>query len=152
MDNQALIDLLSTWFDSLEFEHEGQYLNVSVSPENLHNLAHKLKTEETCKFDYMFCLTGVDWPDCFELVYHLESSIHHHVLVLRCKTENRENPKLDTLCDLWPTAEFHEREVYDLLGVHFNNHPDLRRILLDDDWKGHPLRKDYEDDVNLVVK
>lgn len=152
MEREQLIEKLGSWSEQIEFENEGQFLNVTVQASELHSIASRLRNEDDFQFDYLFCLTGVDWPTNLEVVYHLESSVHKHQLVLRCKTENRETPNLDTVCDIWPTAEFHEREVYDLLGLSFNNHPDLRRILLDEDWVGYPLRKDYEDDVNLIVK
>ena len=71
-------------------------------------------------------------------------------LVLKAVIEDKDNPKVDTLCHLWRASEFYEREVYDLFGIKFNNHPDLRRLLLTDDWKGYPLRKDYEDPVNMI--
>ena len=84
------------------------------------------------------------------MVYHLKSSELGHMLVLKVKLEDKENPELETLCHLYRTAELHEREVYDLFGVKFLNHPDLRRLLLEDDWIGHPLRKDYVDEINIV--
>ena len=152
MEREKLITTITGWSDQIEFENEGQFLNVTVPREKLHEVCTKLFTEVEMAFDYMFCLTAVDWPECFEVVYHLESSQHKHQLVLRTKTENREQTTIDTVCDIWPTAEFHEREAFDLFGIIFNNHPDLRRILLDDDWVGYPMRKDYQDDVNLIVK
>ena len=84
------------------------------------------------------------------VVYHLESTKQGHTIVLKVKTEDRQNPVFDTVCDIWRTAEFHEREIFDLLGIRFNNHPDLRRLFLDENWVGYPLRKDYQDEVNIV--
>ena len=98
----------------------------------------------------MFCLTGVDWVTHLMVVYHLESTTLRHTIVLKAKITDRENPEVETVCDIWRTAEFHEREVFDLFGVKFTNHPDLRRILLEDDWEGFPLRKDYKDEANIV--
>jgi NADH:ubiquinone oxidoreductase subunit C len=63
---------------------------------------------------------------------------------------DRDNPEIETVCKIWRTAEFHEREVYDLFGVKFLNHPDLRRLMMTDDWIGWPLRKDYDDPVNMI--
>ena len=71
-------------------------------------------------------------------------------MVVKAKIETRETPSIDSVYDLYKTAEYHEREIFDLFGVQFINHPDLRRILLDDDWEGYPLRKDYKDEVNIV--
>lgn len=152
MEREKLIEKIGAWSEQIEFENEGQFLNATVPANLLHEVSEKLRNDADLQFDYMFCLTGVDWPEYMEVVYHLESTQFGHKIVVRCKTEDRENPAIDTVCDIWPTAEFHEREAYDLLGIKFNNHPDLRRILLDDDWVGYPLRKDYEDDVNLIVK
>ena len=72
--------------------------------------------------------------------------------VLKVKTADRENPTLDTVCDIWKTAEFHEREVFDFFGIKFNNHPNLKRLFLTEDWDGFPLRKDYVDEINMVIK
>jgi NADH-quinone oxidoreductase subunit C len=71
--------------------------------------------------------------------------------VLKVRTADRENAEVDSVNDIWATAEFHEREVFDLLGVRFNNHPDLRRLFLDDEW-GFPLRKDYRDEINIIER
>ncbi|KAA3635950.1 MAG: NADH-quinone oxidoreductase subunit C [Bacteroidetes bacterium] len=150
MEKSALKELITSWAEGIEFDEEQEFLQVNIPREHLHEVAQKLKSTPETSFDYLFCQTGVDWPDCLEVVYHLESSQHGHIIVARAKTENRENTTLDTVCDIWPTAEFHEREIYDLLGVVFNNHPDLRRLLLTDEWEGHPLRKDYVDDINMI--
>jgi NADH:ubiquinone oxidoreductase subunit C len=85
-----------------------------------------------------------------EVVYHLESTTHKHQLELKVRTDDRVNGAVDTVSDIWRTAEFHEREAFDLVGIRFNNHPDLRRIFLEEGWLGHPLRKDYVDEVNIV--
>jgi NADH:ubiquinone oxidoreductase subunit C len=74
------------------------------------------------------------------------------VVVLKVKTPNRENPVLDTVSDIWKTADFLEREVYDLLGINFKNHPDMRRIFLEENFPGHPLRKDFVDEVNIIER
>lgn len=151
MDNEQLKNKIISYVPEAEFVSEGtEYLNVTVTPEHLHSLAENLKNNEDTLFDFLFCLTGVDRVTAFEVVYHLESTAHKHIIVLKAKISDRENPAVDTVCDIWKTAEFHEREVYDLLGIKFNNHPDLRRILLEDDWKGYPLRKDYVDEANIV--
>jgi NADH/F420H2 dehydrogenase subunit C len=116
----------------------------------MHALAFQLKKAPDMAFDYLFCVSGVDMVKYLEVVYHLESTIHKHQVVLKVRTSDRENGAVDTVCDIWRTAEFHEREVYDLLGIRFNNHPDLRRLFLDENWVGHPLRKDYVDEVNIL--
>ena len=85
-----------------------------------------------------------------EVLFHLRSTTHDHELVVRSKIDNRKNPVIDSVYGLYKTAEFHEREIFDLFGIKFKNHPDLRRLFLDDDWEGYPLRKDYVDEVNIV--
>lgn len=151
MDNEALKELIAGWEPTVEFnEEEAQFLNATITPDKLLELAGKLRNDERTLFDFMFCLTCVDYPEHMIMVYHLRSMTHGHEMVLKVKIGDRENPVVDTLSHIWRTAEYHEREVYDLFGVKFANHPDLRRILLDDDWEGYPMRKDYVDPVNIV--
>ena len=151
MDNEALKTLISDWEPSTEFnEEEAQFLNATITPGKLLELADKLRNNEATFFDYMFSLTCVDYPDHMIMVYHLRSTTQKHEMVLKVKIDDRENAEVETLCHIWRTAEYHEREVFDLFGVKFTNHPDMRRILLDDDWEGYPLRKDYVDPINIV--
>ena len=153
MTNEALQKLINDWIPELEFsEEESQFLNITVTPENLHQLMSDLKSNKETRFDYLFCLSGVDWQPELGVVYHLESTTHRHIIVVKVKTTDRENPTLDTVCDIWKTAEFHEREVYDFFGIKFNNHPNLKRLFLTEEWEGFPLRKDYEDEINMVIK
>jgi len=158
MTNEALQNLISTWIpdpvtSELEFtEEESQFLNISVQPADLHQLMAQLKSNSETNFDYLFCLSGVDWGKELGVVYHLESTTHRHIIVVKVKTEDRENPVFDSVCDIWKTAEFHECEVFDFFGIKFNNHPHLKRLFLTEDWDGFPLRKDYVDDINMIVK
>ena len=153
MNNEALQNLISGWIPDLEISEEGsQFLNISVQPEQLHQLMLKLKMNSDTKFDYLFCLSGVDWEPELGVVYHLESTEFRHTIVVKVKTADRENPTFNSVCDIWKTAEFHEREVFDFFGIKFNNHPNLKRLFLTDEWEGFPLRKDYEDEINMVVK
>jgi len=151
MNNDQIKEKVLKWFPDAEIPAEaGQFLNVIVTPEILHPLAEKLRYDKETQFDYLFCLSGVDWVSNLMVVYHLTSTDLGHEIVLKVKIADREKAEVDTVCDLWKTAEFHEREVYDLFGVKFRNHPDLRRILLEDDWEGFPMRKDYTDEANIV--
>ena len=137
----------------LEFTEEGsQFLNILVKPECLHQLMSQLKSNSETRFDYLFCLSGVDWGEELGIVYHLESTTHRHTIVVKVKTENRETPTFDTVSDIWATADFHEREVFDFFGVKFNNHPNLKYLFLTENWEGYPLRKDYVDEINMVIK
>jgi NADH-quinone oxidoreductase subunit C len=106
-------------------------------------IAQLLKEEESLQFDYLRLLSGVDYETHMEVVYQLFSFAHGHQIAVRVKTD-REEAKVPSVSHLWKAANWNEREAYDLLGIRFENHPDLRRILMPDDWVGHPLRKDYE--------
>ena len=153
MTNEAIQKLVGSWIPDLEFSEEGsQFLNITVSPENLHQLMSKLKNNEETAFNYLFCLTGMDWGNELGVVYHLESIDHRHIVVVKVATSDRENPTLDTVCDIWSTAELLEREVFDFFGITFTNHPNLKRLFLTDEWDGFPLRKDYVDEINMVIK
>ncbi len=153
MTNQELQDLITSWSPELEFtEEESEFLNLTVSPGQLHEIMSKLKYDDRTKFDYLFCLSGVDWGEELGVVYHLESTEFRHSLVVKVKTADREKPNFDSVWDIWRTAEFHEREVFDFFGITFNNHPNLKRLFLTPEWEGYPLRKDYEDEINMVIK
>lgn len=151
MDKIQLGALIKSITSDAEIREGKQYLEVTVPPSVLYNLARQLKEQEEAQFDYLFCITGVDYGLDLGVIYHLRSTLYDHAIVLKTRTSDRQNPQLDSVSDLWQTADFHEREVYDLLGIKFKNHPDLRRLFLDNSW-GFPLRKDYVDDVNIVTK
>lgn len=153
MTNEALQNLISSWIPELEFtEEKSQFLNITVQHEQLHQLMTQLKSNSETNFDYLYCLTGMDWGTALGVVYHLESTTHRHQLVVKVKTEDRENPTFDSVWTIWRTAEFHEREVFDFFGIKFNNHPNLKRLFLTEDWDGFPLRKDYVDEINMIIK
>ncbi len=151
MDKTQLGEFIKSIAADLEIKEGKQYLEVTVPPSGLYQLARQLREKEEAQFDFLFCLTGVDYGVELGVIYHLRSTIHNHSVVLKTQTSDRENPLLDSVSDIWQTADFHEREVYDLLGIKFKNHPDLRRLFLDKSW-GFPLRKDYVDDINIVTK
>jgi NADH:ubiquinone oxidoreductase subunit C len=150
MDLEKLKERVLTLVPEAEFEENKQFLTFFVPAGKLHATAMRLKEDEDTAFDYLFCQSGTDMGKYLMVVYHLESTKLGHAIVLKVKTEDRQNPAFDTVCDIWRTAEFHEREIFDLLGIRFNNHPDLRRLFLDENWVGYPLRKDYQDEVNIV--
>jgi NADH:ubiquinone oxidoreductase subunit C len=85
------------------------------------------------------------------VVYHLDSTQYRHLIVLKVVLTDREAPMVDSVTSVWPTAEFHEREVFDLFGIRFNNHPNLKRLFLEDDY-GYPLRKDFRDEINIIER
>jgi NADH-quinone oxidoreductase subunit C len=153
MTNAELQSLISSWNPELIFsEAESQFLNITVNAEYLHELATQLKFTEETSFDFLYCLTGMDWGLDLGVVYHMESTTYRHKIVVRVNTADRENPMFDSVSDIWLTAEFHEREVFDFFGIKFNNHPNLKRLFMPADWEGYPLRKDYVDEVNMIIK
>ena len=149
MDNEALKIQLTELLPSVTFEEGGEWLNVHVEPNDWKPFATQLKASAELYFDYLFCLTCVDWKSHLTMVYHLSSTKHRHTIVVKCKLD-RTTPVVETVCDIWRTAEFHEREVFEMFGVEFKNHPDLRKLILPADWVGFPLRKDYEDPINMI--
>ena len=151
MDKTQLGDFIRSIAQNPEIKEGKQFLEVTVHPSGLYQLAKQLKEKEEAQFDFLFCLSGVDYGTDLGVIYHLRSTVYDHTVVLKTRTSDRQNPLLDSVTDIWQTAEFHEREVFDLLGIRFKNHPDLRRLFLDNSW-GFPLRKDYVDDINIVYK
>jgi NADH-quinone oxidoreductase subunit C len=113
-----------------------------VPPEQLLAVCRMLRDDPELKFDYPGSITAIDYLDYFEIVYQLRSFTHHHDVNLKCRTE-REVATVPSVVPVWPGADFQEREIYDLMGVTFTGHPNPTRILLWDEFEGHPLRKDF---------
>jgi NADH:ubiquinone oxidoreductase subunit C len=135
---------------SMTFEEGGEWINLFVEPADFRSLMEQLRRDEQLGFDYLFCLTCVDFKTHLTMVYHLSSTHYRYNIVVKSKLE-REQPEIETVCDIWRTAAFHEREVFELFGVNFRNHPDLRLLILPEGWEGkNPLRKDFEDEVNMI--
>ena len=117
--------------------------SLVVKSEFLLAIATSLKTTPGLDFDYLTSITAVDYNDYFEVVYQLTSMKHNHSLVLKTRCYDREKPVLPSVVSLWRGADFQEREIYDLMGISFDGHPNLKRIFLWEGFQGHPLRKDY---------
>lgn len=149
MTSSELKEQLLQLHPSLSFEEGAEWLHTNVEAVDWIGLAGTLRNNPILSFDFLFCVTCVDWKTHLSMVYHLRSTKYGHTLVVKSKLD-RENPEIESVSGVWRTAEFHEREAYDLFGVKFLNHPDLRRLFLTDDWVGWPLRKDYEDPVNMI--
>ncbi|MCU0447523.1 MAG: NADH-quinone oxidoreductase subunit C [Microscillaceae bacterium] len=131
-------------------ETAGLQPSLTVPVEQILPVCQFLYANEQTYFDYLACLTGIDNGvdvGTMEVVYHLYSIPYHSHLTLRVvvarNQPNQKLPCVPSVCSVWRTANWHEREVFDLLGIEFAGHPDLRRILLPADWEGYPLRKDY---------
>lgn len=114
---------------------------VTVDRSILREAARRLQQER--HYEHLACITAIDWKTHFEVVYNFWSYSHNRPLALRVRVL-REDPKVPSLASLWATADWQEREEYDLMGIVFEGHPHLKRILLPDGWQGHPLRKDYD--------
>ncbi len=117
--------------------------SIVVEPARLEEILEFLRDDEELMLDQLSLVSGLHFEDRFESVYHLLSTIRRHDVVLRVRLA-AENPVVPTASRVHPTADWHERETYDLIGIVFEGHPDPRRIYLPQDWVGHPLRRDYE--------
>ena len=118
--------------------------SLVVKSESLLEVATFLKTTPGLDFDYLTSVTAVDYNDYFEIVYHLTSIKHNHSLVVKTRCYGRDNLIVPSVVSLWRGADLQEREIYDLMGISFNGHPNLKRIFLWEGFQGHPLRKDYQ--------
>ena len=165
MTGQEFIERLKQRFDDKVTAVNLEAIDpwVEVLPASLVEICVYLRDESDLRFNMLNCITGIDyfepdpkkaakspWEPHIEVVYHLSSIPHKHTIVVKAKTPRWKNdvegelPELPTVSHVWRTADWHEREVYDLVGVQFVGHPNLRRILCPEDWVGYPLRKDYE--------
>lgn len=165
MDIPAILEKLQQRFDaeivSSDLEAVDPWIEVTAS--GLVEVCRVLRDDPDLRFNMLHCISGVDyfepdakkaakvdWEPHLELLYHLSSLVHKHRLVLKVSLPRWKDdvegqlPEAPSVSGLWSTANWHEREVYDLCGVRFTSHPDLERILLPEDWQGHPLRKDYQ--------
>jgi len=150
MTNEALKTRITEIIPSANFDEAGEWLNILIEPAQLLLLATKLRADDDLFFDYLFCLTCIDWKTHLTMVYHLSSTKFRHNIVVKAKLDNTK-PEIETVCNIWQTANFHEREVYEMFGVNFLNHPDLRLLILPDGWEGkNPMRKDFEDPINMI--
>ena len=147
MTSQEIFDKLKHKFgDSIiEFKTDKPVdAFITFSPDKIDEICFYLRDYEEFLFDSLSCLSGVDYGDGkLGVTYHLFSYTLRHKVILKTIV-SKENTDVKSVTPVWHTANWHEREAYDLIGINFTGHPDLRRILLPDDWVGHPLRKDYE--------
>ena len=149
MLKEELTIIIKELLPNAVIEEAGEWVNFFLEATEFKQAALQLRNFNQMPFDFLFCLTCVDWKTHFTMVYHLRSKKTNDNIVIKVKL-NRETPEIDTVSDIWRTAEFHEREVFDLFGIVFLQHPDLRRLFLTDDWVGYPLRKDYDDPINMI--
>lgn len=151
MDFEAIKQILISQFGELiGSEEKGPQPNLTAPADKIAEICQFLFEDERLYFDYLPCITAIDNGPAvgtMELIYNLSSIPYGHDLTIKIifprNTEDQPLPSVPTVSHIWRTADWHEREAFDLMGIHFENHPDLRRILLPEDWEGHPLRKDY---------
>jgi NADH:ubiquinone oxidoreductase subunit C len=150
MTSEDLKSTITAVLPEAVFEEGGEWLALQLVPEQWRALALQLRQRPELAFDFLFCVTCVDWKTHLSMVYHLRSTKQEHHLVVKVKLD-RSNPEVETVADIWRTAEFNEREAYEMFGVKFLHHPDLRLLILPDGWEGrNPMRKDFEDPVNMI--
>ena len=150
MTKEELKIKLTELLPTATFDETGEWLNMNITAADFSTTAEMLRNDPALKFDYLFCLTCVDWKTHLTMVYHFTSTGHRQPIVVKVQLD-RNKPEIETVSHTWRTAEFHEREVYEMFGVNFLNHPDLRLLILPDGWEGkNPMRKDFEDPVNMI--
>ncbi|MDO8750052.1 MAG: NADH-quinone oxidoreductase subunit C [Dehalococcoidia bacterium] len=118
-------------------------LSLWIKPESVLDTCRFLKETQGLEFDLLNSISAVDYVEQFELVYHLTSTQHSHSAVLKTKVFGRTNPTVPSVVGVWQGADFQEREIWDLMGIGFSGHPNLKRIMLWEGFQGHPLRRDY---------
>ena len=156
MDNEAIATFIKTRFpEEIVASHIlRNELTLIVKKEHITDVARFLKENKELEFDFLSDLCGVDriaTDGVFEVVYHLYSIHKNHRVRIKALVPSEE-PSIPTVTDVWKTANWHERETYDMFGITFDGHPDLRKILTPDDFEGHPLRKDYPLDGRQPTK
>jgi len=146
VDLQQTADQLNERFSGVVLDAETERAGdpwLSIDPPRIRDVCAFLRDDPDHSYEWMMCLSGLDLPpDHIAVVYHLYSQTHNCKLVLKVIL-NRNEPHAPTVEPIWKMADWYERECYDMFGVVFDGHPDLRRILLPFDWEGYPLRKDY---------
>jgi NADH-quinone oxidoreductase subunit C len=149
MTSEELISFVSEFAPDVKSGTNKQYPELIVTKERIRDVAAFLKREPATRLDYLFCQTAADRKDGLHVIYLAKSTVFHHSVMLKVIVTDKNDPVVPTVSNVWTAAEFFEREIYDLFGIKFSDHPDLRRIFLDDDWVGFPLRKDYKDSFIL---
>ena len=150
MNKEELKYWLSSNFPSCPLEETRDFVVLRVKKEVIVETARKLKDSKETAFDFLFCETAVDLKTSIDLLYHLSSNTFRHDLLVKVTMEDRNAPEIESVYSIWKAADLYECEIYDLMGIRFLNHPNLRRLFLGDEWIGYPLRKDYKDDVNVI--
>jgi NADH-quinone oxidoreductase subunit C len=145
MKPSELLNIIEEEFGDfiLESSDEGFDPYIVVEPDALRDISFFLRDDERMKFDFLRTLVGMDKIDFIESLFVLFSYTHRHQIIVKVEA-NHKNPEVDTVSDIWKAANWYERESYDLVGITYKGHPDLRRLMMPQDWVGHPLLKDYK--------
>ena len=134
-------------FPAATFENDNSgILQITVADEQWHELAKTLRDDPDTAMDYLVTIVGMDWVEKLGCIYYLMSTRHNTMCSVKVAVTDRDKPYIHSVADLWRIAEIYEREVYDFYGIVFINNPDMRRLFLNIDWVGYPLRKDYDED------
>ncbi|TMI64447.1 MAG: NADH-quinone oxidoreductase subunit C [Bacteroidetes bacterium] len=150
MTKEELKIKLTELLPAATFDETGEWLNMNIAVNDFLKTAELLRNNSELVFDYVFCLTCIDFKTHLIMVYHFESTKYRHQVVMKVQLD-RNKPEIETISHIWRTAEFHEREMYEMFGVNFLNHPDLRLLILPDGWEGkNPMLKDFDDPVNMI--
>lgn len=144
----AIQDKIAKLFPEATFE-EADVLQITVPDKNWHKMAETLRNDPELSMDYLITIVGMDWKTSMGCLYYLMSTAHNTTVSVKVTTDNREEPMIHSVSDIWAIAGLYEREVYDFYGIVFIGNPDMRRLFLSIDWKGYPLRKDYDDNPRL---
>ena len=142
---EELAKTIQERFPDMALEWDGA--DLWVEPQRVLEAARFLKEEPQLVFNYLNSISAVDYIEYFEIVYHLTSFQYNHSAVVKTRVFGRESPSVPSVVEVWPGADFQEREIWDLMGVAFEGHPNLKRILLWEGFPGHPLRRDFQDVV-----
>ncbi len=164
MTNEAIKEYITTIAPEAIFDETGEWLTIALESNQLKSIATALNGQPM-QMDFLFCLTCVDYKSHLTMVYHLTATTNRNINLVIKANVDRTNPTIETVSAIWRTAEFHEREVFEMFGVQFLNHPDLRNLILEEETaiavdekkesvnktKGYwPLRKDFEDPINMI--
>ena len=148
MKQKDIIETIEKKFPDEVVASDAEAINafIAVKPEALHKIVEFMHDDENLLFDMCHSIAGVDYAKDkpLAITYHFTSYKFKHWLTVKVEFADRENCEIETISDIYGGANWHEREAYDLLGIIFKGHPNLKRILTPDDWEGHPLRKDYQ--------
>lgn len=151
LNREELTAIIAGFAPEAEFPEGKQLPEVIVPADQYFALIEKLKSDKKTAFNYLITQTAVDYQTHMTVVCHLESTELRNLVVVKSNLTDRENPKIDSLAALYPTAEYFEREIFDLFGIRFNNHPNMERLFLEEGY-GYPLRKDFRDEVNIIER